>query len=40
MQGEKALAALDHGVHGGERDPYGPGSFPRPYLPGDEEAAQ
>ena len=38
VQGEKALGALDHGVHGAERDPYGPGSFPRPYLP-DEEAA-
>ena len=40
VQGEKALARLDHGVHGEERDPYGPGSFPQPYLPGEEEAAQ
>ena len=38
VQGEKALGVLDHGVHGAERDPYGPGSFPRPFLP--EEAAQ
>jgi succinate dehydrogenase / fumarate reductase iron-sulfur subunit len=39
VQGEHALSALDHGIHG-ERDPYGPGSFPRPYIRGDEEAAQ
>jgi succinate dehydrogenase / fumarate reductase iron-sulfur subunit len=32
VQGEKALAKLAHG-----RDPYGPGSFPRPYLPGEEQ---
>jgi len=36
VQGEHALAKLAHGVQPG-RDPYGPGSFPRPYLPGEEE---
>ncbi len=35
VQGEKALAKLAHGYQHG-RDPYGPGSFPRPYLPGEE----
>jgi succinate dehydrogenase iron-sulfur subunit len=29
VQGEAALAKLSHGHHGGERDPYGEGSFPR-----------
>src|SRR5438309_1617290 len=38
VQGEAALAKLAHGYHEGERDPYGPGSFPRPYLP-EEDAA-
>jgi len=33
VQGEAALAKLAHGHHEGERDPYGPGSFPRPWLP-------
>jgi heterodisulfide reductase subunit C len=38
VQGERALAKLAHGHHGdGERDPYGPGSFARPYLPGENE---
>jgi succinate dehydrogenase / fumarate reductase iron-sulfur subunit len=37
VQGEKALAKLGHGVHEGERDPYGEGSFPRPFLAGEEE---
>jgi hypothetical protein len=32
VQGEHALAKLAHGYTEG-RDPYGPGSFPRPYLP-------
>ena len=36
VQGEKALAKLAHGYQHG-RDPYGPGSFPRPYLPGEEQ---
>jgi succinate dehydrogenase / fumarate reductase iron-sulfur subunit len=34
VQGEHALARLAHGYAPG-RDPYGPGSFPRPYLPGE-----
>jgi succinate dehydrogenase / fumarate reductase, iron-sulfur subunit len=38
VQGEHALAKLEHGYKEG-RDPYGPGSFPRPYLPGEEGAA-
>ena len=37
VQGERALAKLAHGVHEGERDPYGPGSFPRPYIKGEEQ---
>jgi hypothetical protein len=37
VQGERALARLEHGRHDGDRDPYGPGSFPRPRLP--EEAS-
>jgi succinate dehydrogenase / fumarate reductase iron-sulfur subunit len=36
VQGEHALSKLVHG-HDPNRDPYGPGSFPRPYLPGEEE---
>ncbi|HEY8703248.1 MAG TPA: succinate dehydrogenase/fumarate reductase iron-sulfur subunit [Gaiellaceae bacterium] len=36
VQGEHALAKLVHGYQPG-RDPYGPGSFPKPYLPGEEE---
>ncbi len=35
VQGEHALAKLAHGYQPG-RDPYGPGSFPKPYLPGEE----
>jgi succinate dehydrogenase / fumarate reductase iron-sulfur subunit len=38
VQGEKALAKLGHGVHDGSRDPYGEGSFPRPFVPVEEEA--
>src|SRR5579864_1014739 len=34
IQGERALAKLEHGHHDGG-DPYGPGSFPKPYLPED-----
>src|SRR5262249_41461921 len=34
VQGERALAKLAHGYQEG-RDPYGPGSFARPYLPGE-----
>jgi hypothetical protein len=36
VQGEHALAKLAHGYQPG-RDPYGPGSFPKPYLPGEQE---
>ena len=36
VQGEAALAMLAHGHHEGERDPYGPGSFPRPYIAGED----
>jgi hypothetical protein len=38
VQGEKALSRLEHGEGAGEaaeRGPYGPGSFPKPYLPGE-----
>jgi hypothetical protein len=35
VQGEAALAKLAHGYHAGERDPYGPGSFPKPYIAGE-----
>ena len=35
VQGEKALEKLAHGYEEGH-DPYGPGSFPKPYLPGEE----
>jgi succinate dehydrogenase iron-sulfur subunit len=31
IQGERALSRLEHG-HGEERDPYGTGSFPRPFV--------
>jgi succinate dehydrogenase / fumarate reductase iron-sulfur subunit len=39
VQGEKALSRLEHAEDGGEvaeRGPYGPGSFAKPYLPGEE----
>ena len=36
VQGEHALGRLVHAFDEG-RDPYGPGSFPRPYLPGEQE---
>jgi succinate dehydrogenase / fumarate reductase iron-sulfur subunit len=35
VQGERALEKLAHGVHDGHRDPYGPGSFPKPYIAGE-----
>jgi succinate dehydrogenase / fumarate reductase, iron-sulfur subunit len=38
VQGERALAQLAHGYTEGERDPYGPGSVPIPYLPGEGSA--
>jgi succinate dehydrogenase / fumarate reductase iron-sulfur subunit len=43
VQGEKALSRLEHGEGGGEaaeRGPYGPGSFAKPYLPGEQEASE
>jgi hypothetical protein len=36
VQGEKALSRLEHEHDGEERDPYGEGSFPRPFVPGEE----
>jgi succinate dehydrogenase / fumarate reductase, iron-sulfur subunit len=39
VQGEAALAKLAHGYREGERDPYGEGSFPRPYIAGEEAPA-
>jgi succinate dehydrogenase / fumarate reductase iron-sulfur subunit len=39
VQGEAALAKLAHGHREGERDPYGPGSFPRPFLPSERAGA-
>ncbi|HUK44236.1 MAG TPA: hypothetical protein VLV28_03000, partial [Gaiellaceae bacterium] len=39
VQGEAALAKLAHGYHEGDRDPYGPGSFPKPYIKGEEAPA-
>jgi succinate dehydrogenase / fumarate reductase iron-sulfur subunit len=39
IQGERALAKLEHGYHEGG-DPYGPGSFPKPYLPNEETETQ
>ena len=38
VQSEKALSRLEHGEDAGkaaERGPYGPGSFAKPYLPGE-----
>ena len=40
VQGEHALAKLAQGRHDGERDPYGPDSFPRPKPLPSEEAAR
>jgi succinate dehydrogenase / fumarate reductase iron-sulfur subunit len=38
VQGEKALSRLEPegGGEAAERGPYGPGSFPKPYLPGED----
>ena len=36
VQGEAALAKLAHGYREGERDPYGEGSFPRPFIAGED----
>jgi len=39
VQGERALSRLAHGEDGdGARGPYGEGSFPRPFLPGEDGA--
>ena len=38
VQGERALAQLGDG-HVSGRDPYGAGSFPRPFVPGEEEGS-
>jgi succinate dehydrogenase / fumarate reductase iron-sulfur subunit len=38
VQGEHALGKLAHGLVEGARDPYGEGSFPRPFIAGEEEA--
>jgi succinate dehydrogenase / fumarate reductase iron-sulfur subunit len=40
VQGERGLARLAHGHAGEERDPYGPGSFPRPYVSEEESAGE
>jgi hypothetical protein len=37
VQGERALSRISHAHGGGERDPYGEGSFAKPYLPGEED---
>jgi succinate dehydrogenase / fumarate reductase iron-sulfur subunit len=36
VQGEGALGRLEHGLEGDASDPYGPGSFPRPYLESEQ----
>ncbi len=40
VQGERALAKLSHGHGDEQRDLYGPGSFPAPYLPSERETVQ
>jgi succinate dehydrogenase iron-sulfur subunit len=41
VQGERALARLEHHADGDEeRDPYGPGSFPQPYLPDEAQGTE
>jgi succinate dehydrogenase iron-sulfur subunit len=35
VQGERGLAKLEHGDHDGHRDPYGHGSFPKPFIAED-----
>jgi hypothetical protein len=37
VQGEHALGRLEHAHGGEEQDPYGEGSFPKPFLPGEDE---
>jgi succinate dehydrogenase / fumarate reductase iron-sulfur subunit len=39
VQGEKGLAKLTQGHHAEDHDPYGPGSFPKPYLPSEKKKA-
>jgi len=34
VQGERALSRLEHAHEGEEHSPYGPGSFAKPFLPG------
>ena len=36
VQAEHALARLEHAHGGEERDPYGEGSYPEPFLPGED----
>jgi succinate dehydrogenase / fumarate reductase iron-sulfur subunit len=36
VQGERALSRLEHGHDGAVREPYGEGSFPRPFIEGEE----
>ncbi len=38
VQGEAGLEKLRHGYHDESHDPYGPGSFPKPYLPSERKA--
>ncbi len=38
VQGERALSRLEHAHNGRPRDPYGEGSFPRPFIAGEEPA--
>ncbi len=40
VQGERALERHAIGVEDGARDPYGPGSFPRPFVAADPEAGE
>jgi len=40
VQGERALARLAHGHGDDGRDPYGEGSFARPYLPEDKPSTE
>jgi succinate dehydrogenase / fumarate reductase iron-sulfur subunit len=40
VQGERALARLAHGHGEGDRDPYGDGSFAKPYLPEDKASTE
>jgi hypothetical protein len=39
VQGEHALSKLAHG-YDPSRDPYAPGSFPRPYLPDEKKEGE